>query len=252
MFSARFGSKVIQQNEILSFNSAQEKLSVNWEANPHDFYTLIMYDISTKQPYIHLLIVNIPGDHLDNGDIIIPYHPPSPPSGTHDYYIVLYKQFSPIGSNISADRHFDVPTFIKNYRLQLVNEVNFKVSSQDPSKFCDCVLEVKSKDNTYNPYAVCAKNLGTSYRDCSKDVYNFETMSLEKLRAYAALHNLPTGGTREELLSRINRFNDGKLNFKDQVEKVGVELNKHGKEIFQQLSKQLVSLPNDINNLFKP
>lgn len=78
--------------------------------------------------------------------------------------------------------------------------------SEDKMKFCSCLIEestkmpiecVKKRESytyehgktCYNPFAVCAKSVGTTSRECPQN-YNFNAMDDEQIEAFAALHNI--------------------------------------------------------------
>lgn len=73
---------------------------INYEFNRNEkmpLYSILMYDPDAVGPtknYIHFLDVNIPGNNVSNGKIILHYKGPSPPPGTgkHRYIFNLYKQ----------------------------------------------------------------------------------------------------------------------------------------------------------------
>lgn len=88
-------------------------------------------------------------------------------------------------------------------------------------KYCSCVLDVAAKQPgacnlekawfehrdeamCYNPYAVCAKSVGTSTRHCGEE-YNYENLSDNKLIAFINLNGMPTPSSydRENLLNLI-------------------------------------------------
>ncbi|EYB81968.1 hypothetical protein Y032_0370g110 [Ancylostoma ceylanicum] len=105
----------------LTPSASSKKPILNWNASPSGLYTVIMIDVdapSRKDPflsdYLHWMVVNIPGSHLKNGDELAPYMGPRPPpgSGPHRYYILLYKQQSPVSSKkMSSRAHFDTSKF---------------------------------------------------------------------------------------------------------------------------------------------
>ncbi|EPB80812.1 phosphatidylethanolamine-binding protein [Ancylostoma ceylanicum] len=106
------GKKVALGNELTPSASSKKPI-LNWNASPSGLYTVIMIDVdapSRKDPflsdYLHWMVVNIPGSHLKNGDELAPYMGPRPPpgSGPHRYYILLYKQQSPVSSKKMSSR----------------------------------------------------------------------------------------------------------------------------------------------------
>ncbi|XP_055678084.1 protein D3-like [Lutzomyia longipalpis] len=74
---------------------------VTWDANPDDYYTLIMTDPdapSRKEPtfreFKHWTVGNIPGNRVAEGETIAEYIGSGPPKGTglHRYVFLVYKQ----------------------------------------------------------------------------------------------------------------------------------------------------------------
>jgi len=84
-----------------------------------NLYTLIMVDPDTaiKGYWLHWMIVN-------NTEEVVPYHPPTPPSGSgpHRYIFFLYKQPSRINfnDNINQRASFDIESYVNKYHLQKV------------------------------------------------------------------------------------------------------------------------------------
>jgi len=85
----------------LTPTQVKDQPTVEWDAQPGDFYTLIMTDPdapSRAEPkfreFKHWVLVNIPGNDLTSGDAIAEYIGSGPPQGTglHRYVFLLYKQ----------------------------------------------------------------------------------------------------------------------------------------------------------------
>ncbi len=230
MASINLGPRTIRNGETLSLPEAKQPMNVSWSADPRKLYTIVVYD--TTASVVHFLAVNIPGNEVSRGEILLPYQPPNPPSGIHDYFIDILIQPEPItGLGSSLERKgVNVPEFEHSYGLTLFDRVMFKTGihkgkyppNEQQRKYCNCVLDVQAKGIAakgcsdamhrtglcpggiaQNPYAVCAHSTKTSYRWCSDEVYDFDTMDLLRLQSYAALHNLPTDGSREDILYRI-------------------------------------------------
>ncbi|XP_020798723.1 protein D2 [Drosophila serrata] len=79
----------------------KDQPQVEWNAQPGEFYTLIMTDPdapSRAQPkfreFKHWVLVNIAGNDLTTGEAIAEYIGSGPPQGTglHRYVFLLYKQ----------------------------------------------------------------------------------------------------------------------------------------------------------------
>ena len=91
--------------------------------------------------------------------------------------------------------------------------------TEKEEKYCRCVLKVgekqpescnlseKGRGKCYNPYAVCAKSVGTTSRRCGEN-YNFEELSDEQIKAYARLSkiSIPRPYNRQEMLNRIYKW----------------------------------------------
>lgn len=77
--------------------------------------------------------------------------------------------------------------------------------TEQQKKYCSCQLKVTDKGTAYNPYAVCAKSVGTTTRDCTNN-YDFNKMPDNLLRAYLRLHKLPViePYNRNDALATIN------------------------------------------------
>lgn len=208
---AFFGSNPIVNGRLVEKSVSKQPLSVNWQGDPNKLYTLIVYDISTTPTFIHYLASDIHGSDIRSGRVIIPYKAPSPPKGTtHQYYIDLFEQKDPIQTNSISD----LSHFILKNKLTTIKQIGFLVDppTEKQVKFCHCVLEVQQKGSAYNPYAVCAHSVGTTYRHCSDEVYDFNTMTIPELQAYVALHKLPLSDNRNQLLQSITQYklNEGK------------------------------------------
>lgn len=174
--------------------------------------TVLMYDLDTPQPFIHLLVSNISNNDITTGDVLIKYRPPNPPGVPHRYIVGIFAQYDMI-----LIRNFNsIDDFITNNNLQLIdskgilfdpaNDIyhTFDLSEYNEShplinsdttlsdqqqKFCSCLVEVASNQpdkcnkekawfqerdgrKCYNPAAVCASSVGTTSRNCYEN-YNY-------------------------------------------------------------------------------
>jgi hypothetical protein len=206
MAQVTFGNTPITNGQMVGKDIVKEPVTLVWNSSPELKYAILMYDVSTTVPYIHYLAVNIPGMEQIRGKTVIPYPPPHPPKGTtHQYYVDLFVQSKPITIHEANRVKFDIPAFVQREQLRPLARSMFLVDppSEQQAKFCRCVIDVQKKGSAYNPYAVCAKSVGTTYRHCSDEVYDFKTMPVQDLQAYAALHKLPMSENREQLLQSI-------------------------------------------------
>lgn len=132
----KFGSIVIEPNELISHDLAQNILMLH-TYNLSGLSTILIYDSDapypeepTKSPLIHYLRMNIENNKLDTGDILMSYIPPNPPTDSHPhkYTINIYKQNKYIQPFVIPHRqNFDVKSFQQHFKLSLVNSFTFKV-----------------------------------------------------------------------------------------------------------------------------
>lgn len=79
-------------------------------------------------------------------------------------------------------------------------------TSEKQGSWCRCILKVQAKGKVTNPYAICSKSVGTSYRYCSES-YDFYAMDLPILNAWCDLHQVNSKNkTREEAIRRILQY----------------------------------------------
>lgn len=96
-----------------------DDFELEWEALPDTFYTLYIYDNTIN--LVHALIVNIPNNEIDKGDVILPYIPPNPPgTSKHRYIFNIYKQHRHMRTFEASREDFDLEDFIDSRRLDLV------------------------------------------------------------------------------------------------------------------------------------
>jgi hypothetical protein len=179
-----FDNQEVHPNDVISWQMAHQNLSFSWDNVPGKLYTLHLYNADTNKDYF-----------LETGGkLIVEYRPPDVPG--------LY-----IFEVLEQDRG----------KEKLISEIPFEVASAKEwkgaltptdrqKKFCNCVLGVEARGSADNPYAVCAHSVGTTYRWCTENYYDFDTMSEDQLVSYAELHSLDTSGTIEQLRERIKRY----------------------------------------------
>lgn len=120
-------SNRLKQNEIVSYNEAQGALDI--EIKNQYLTTLIMKDVSLKQPYIHAIIENIKYGEISKGHIVLSYIPPLPANDIHSYVISVYKQNS-ILNNYTNNRFLNLNDYIfKNDLSLVIPEFQFNVKS---------------------------------------------------------------------------------------------------------------------------
>ena len=194
-------------SESLTFNQAQEPLSMNISRPPRSLTTIVIYDMTapnaeypTKSPFVHFLEINIPENRMDLGNVILPYIKPSPPpnTGKHVYVIDIFDQSDPITEFSIPRERFPVLEFVNQYGLKHIERQIFQTekrisgfdganSDSGDDKYCRCVVDVAARQpeacnlekawferregrKCANPYAVCHKSIqGESGRpDCGE------------------------------------------------------------------------------------
>lgn len=229
-------------------------------SNSIKLFTLLILDYNAQNPpFLHLLVINIPGNITPlNGDILAKYVPLKPPMNDpfHNYIFYLYVQPNRIVVNdIIPSNGFNLQQFTRRYHLNLVDSITLRIVNNDQTfpeseegvdkvtekmgkqswiksnsslteqqkKYCRCVLQVAEKQpgscnmekawfeqregkECYNPYAICAKSVQTSYRGCG-DEYDFNNLPTNLVTAYANLNNIKTTGfERDDIIASIYRW----------------------------------------------
>nr|ATU82926.1 secreted Phosphatidylethanolamine-binding protein-like protein [Pristhesancus plagipennis] len=130
----KFGSSEVNNGNVLTPTQVKNTPKVEWEADDNAFYTLCLTDPdapSRKDPknreWQHWLVVNIPGNHINEGEVLTGYVSSAPPkgSGLHRYVFLVYKQPRKITfeeQKISATSgknrsKFSISNFAKRYNL---------------------------------------------------------------------------------------------------------------------------------------
>lgn len=117
-FTVQYGPTVVSAQEL----NAQETStapSVSYVV-PKDakLFTLMMFDPDVPQKgkeYLHWLIVDIKGNDLSTGRVLVPYEGPHPPpnSGIHRYIFTLLHQPEPFAGPIPSRTEFKFQEFFR-------------------------------------------------------------------------------------------------------------------------------------------
>ncbi|RZC41298.1 PBP domain containing protein [Asbolus verrucosus] len=127
------GARVEGGNELTP-TQVKDVPSIKWDADDDALYTVCMTDPdapSRQAPefreWQHWLVGNIPGNNIDQGDVLSAYIGSGPPKGTglHRYVFLVYKQDGKINfderrlSNTSEDGRsgFSIRKFAEKYQL---------------------------------------------------------------------------------------------------------------------------------------
>lgn len=105
---------------ILGHHLIDDEIVITYPHNVRKFYTIVMYDDET----IHSLIMNIKGDDLETGDVIVEYIPFNPKSINYDANILIYEQ--PKKLSLPLD-DFNMDDYIQKNKLDLLYTIDFTI-----------------------------------------------------------------------------------------------------------------------------
>ena len=125
-------------NNFLPKNMTLDSPTILIKPESTKLFTLLMSDpdAPTDIPgtsWLHWLVLNIPGEvpTIENGDEIVFYAPPTPPSGTHRYIFTLYEQPNSILYSAPSERKsFNVKAFENQFSLKKIASKQIRVSAE--------------------------------------------------------------------------------------------------------------------------
>jgi phosphatidylethanolamine-binding protein (PEBP) family uncharacterized protein len=93
---AAAGPEGAADTPLFTKEETRQQPAVSWVRNrPADLYTLVCVDPDApgpNAPWLHWLVANCAGEGVASGEVVVPWAPPTPPSGTHRYIFKLYRQ----------------------------------------------------------------------------------------------------------------------------------------------------------------
>lgn len=146
-----FGQTILANKAQISAAQAKQVFDIRWPNDPNQLYTLAIIDndapypppLDQYSPFLHLLIVNIPGDNYPQGYVEMPYLAPNPPldSPAHRYRVLVYLQPVEEHGNRygrtetarvlphphSKRENFDISRYVKRHNLAEVGRLDFSV-----------------------------------------------------------------------------------------------------------------------------
>lgn len=132
-FTVQYGQANANGKTLSKQNTVNPPV-VLFSGEDRKLYTLVMSDPdAAAKSWLHWLITNIPGEANDvmEGQVVMPYTGPNPPSGTHRYIFTLYEQ--PAGSIMVAKPsergNFPVASFERQFGLTKIATRIVKASS---------------------------------------------------------------------------------------------------------------------------
>lgn len=130
----------VKAGNIMKTIDVAEQPLVHWKTDPNkrDYYTIVMFspDYPTRSNsilanFLHWMVVNIPGGHVEDGEVICDYLGalPEPDNDVHRYIFIVYKQKAKTNygneeriyvDDFSARERFSIKKLVKKYLLNPV------------------------------------------------------------------------------------------------------------------------------------
>ncbi len=131
-YSVQFSGKEAADNLRNQKNTVAPPL-ISFQSDPPDeLYTVVVWDPDSPDPsYLHWLIINIPGERVLDGQILVPYKPPTPPSGIHTYHVGLFVQKGHLDFFAPGRTQFDIDDFVAKYGLTKAGVKSIKVQAEE-------------------------------------------------------------------------------------------------------------------------
>jgi len=129
---------ILINHQFLTKSTTQMQPKLIYNTKPNKLYTLMMYDPNVVAGnYLHWLIINISGNKIDSGTILLPYKGPNPPvnSGIHHYIFILLEQSVEIISN----------KWEENERIMQMNKLYDKLNLKKLREIGTTYFQIKSQ-----------------------------------------------------------------------------------------------------------
>lgn len=126
---------------ILSHQLANEEIVIHYTHHAKKYYTVIMYD----DRHIHSMIINVKGDDLENGDVLVEYTPFEIRRVNYGALVCIYEQ--PTRLPLPND-DFDMEKFTKDNKLKSLYTIAFTVLQKiekKPNIYSNRVFNTKLK-----------------------------------------------------------------------------------------------------------
>jgi phosphatidylethanolamine-binding protein (PEBP) family uncharacterized protein len=109
LLTVRFAEGLASRNYPLF--KARDTPVVTWPQQS-DPVTLLCWDPDAPQAsWLHWMVINCGGTDPNSGTTVVPWAPPSPPSGTHRYIFALYRSKNPVNPGSYKRPGFDPAAF---------------------------------------------------------------------------------------------------------------------------------------------
>ena len=129
----QFGPEPVSYGQRLSKTITADAPAVSWPAPPDgQFRTLLCFDPDAPaRAWCHWFVVNCDGTGPLSGETFMEWNAPSPPSGTHRYFVCLVEHASRVTEDERPKQpgYFQVQSFMSKYGMRLVSATMFRVSA---------------------------------------------------------------------------------------------------------------------------
>ena len=147
-----FEDNIVNPGKIMTPKNASMTPTISYTAESDKYYTLICIDpdapnrkIHLFRNWLHYVVVNIPGNNIDQGTTICKYSGPAPPkySGLHRYVFLVYQQTNgeqeykktyPDEVTSLSRSSFNLNKFIKQYQCDTLIAANFFLAENENNK----------------------------------------------------------------------------------------------------------------------
>ena len=77
--------------------------------------------------------------------------------------------------------------------------------SNKEKRYCRCLVHVSEQESVNNPYAVCAKSVGTTSNKCSGS-FDYEKFDKKELKGYNKLKGINSKGKKDDLIKSLKKW----------------------------------------------
>lgn len=203
-------------------------------------YTIVLISSArTKNKIVYYLVSNIPGNEVEEGDILAEYKDLHTTKKKNIYELILLEQIGQINKNRIDRYSFNLKDFIKDNDLVIIDKIILTITenkdyfdsslTEEESKHCRCKLHLIEKQpkscivdkswgesrkydgsstegKCYNPYSVCSR-AGKTNSKCSSAIIP-ESLSNSKLKVFALSQKIkvPIPFNRKKLLELVKHL----------------------------------------------
>ena len=146
MAHLKISGQSVTPGSFIPLNMAKQPFNLTWNANPQKLYTVMLTDLSAPHPedniyspFLHWLVVNVPGNDINRGDVLMEYEPPNPPSDSnpHTYIFDILEQSERIRPTHHRVRaNFALEKFVERNNLIPLTSTYFSTGPRNVRVSC--------------------------------------------------------------------------------------------------------------------